>query len=318
MRNIDTDSPDVDYNTKNFNPVYFQLKFHRVPIKCGDTKEFVMDDVTLKICRRWFVSYTANYRDSDPDRQRNIDLKIEHTMRVCSEIRTLGKHLGLEDNDMNTAEATALFHDIGRFEQFRRFGTYNDRISVNHGELGASILEKGTALDNVDTDLRELIITTTRCHNRLQLPEDETPRCAFFTRLLRDADKLDIWRVVIDYHTNKRNGGAVNRTIELDLPDGEDISDDVYRSLMQDRFVDFTLLKNQNDFKIAQIGWIYDINFTPTLHEIMSRRYLTIVRSFLPRTPRAETVINAALGYLLEKTGMNTGPTNGRLTDNHV
>jgi len=277
-----------------------------------------MDNVTLNTCHCWFVSYTAGYRDSDPDRQRNIDLKVEHTTRVCTEIRAIGRRLGLADDDINTAEAAALFHDIGRFEQFRRFGTYNDRLSVDHGDLGASILEQENALDTVDADLRELIIKTTRYHNRLQLPEGETPRCAFFTRLLRDADKLDIWRVVIDYHTNKRNGGEVNRTIELELPDGEDISDDVYRSLMRDRFVDFSLLKNQNDFKIAQIGWIYDINFTPTIEEIMKRRYITTVRSFLPHTPKTEAVISAALGYLLKKTGADDDPMGGRISENPV
>ena len=35
-----------------------------------------------------------------------------------------------------------MLHDIGRFEQIRRFGTFNDAQSVDHAEFGADLLFK--------------------------------------------------------------------------------------------------------------------------------------------------------------------------------
>ena len=43
---------------------------------------------------------------------------------------------------MRIAEAVALLHDVGRFEQYKRYGTFNDRKSVNHAALGVEIMKK--------------------------------------------------------------------------------------------------------------------------------------------------------------------------------
>jgi hypothetical protein len=73
--------------------------------------------------------------------------------------------------------------------------------------------------------LYNLLLSVILYHNRAELPEDETEGCLFFAKLLRDADKLDIWRVVTDYYHNKN--GHQNSSIELDLPDIPEISDEV-------------------------------------------------------------------------------------------
>ncbi|MCD4717773.1 MAG: hypothetical protein K8R45_13680, partial [Desulfobacterales bacterium] len=120
--------------------------------------------------------------------------------------------------------------------------------------------------------------------------------CLYFSRLLRDADKLDIWRVVIDYYTQKN--GTRNETIELDLPDTPDISETVYEDLMSGRLVRVGCLRTLNDFKLLQMGWIFDVNFPRTFQLVRERAYLKIIRDTLPTSKRVSEIFSKVQSYL--------------------
>jgi hypothetical protein len=95
-----------------------------------------MEQGQLEKFRAWFNDYVAGFYGDDEFVNANIKLKEEHSKRVCKEMLYLADELGLPDEQRRIAEATALFHDIGRFEQFARYRTYNDPRSVNHCLLG--------------------------------------------------------------------------------------------------------------------------------------------------------------------------------------
>jgi hypothetical protein len=97
---------------------------------------------------------------------------------------------------------------------------------------------------------------------------------------LRDADKLDIWRTLIGYYYKKN--GKRNNSLTLDLPDTSGISEEVYLDLMNNRIVNIKSVRNLNDLKLLQTGWIFDINFGPTLAYIKKHRYLEKIRAVLP------------------------------------
>lgn len=259
----------------------------------GVSEEMVAD------LKNWFAGYVQSFKTGDDDLQQNIALKEEHTELVCREILDIGEKLGLRDEDLRLAEVIALFHDIGRFEQYADFRTFVDRQSVNHAEHGVKILRENGILDNLDESARELILCAILYHNRVALPQKETKECLFFTSLLRDADKLDIWRVVTDYYRQK--DGKRNGAIELGLPDTPGISDDVYRDLMEGSVVDFTHLRNLNDFKLLQVGWIYDINFAPTFQSIQKRGYMKMIRDVLPASEKTGKIFSLVLSYLDEQ-----------------
>lgn len=247
--------------------------------------------------KNWFSDYVREFKQGDKDFRRNIVLKEEHTYRVCNEILALGEQLGLNRSEQRFAEVIALFHDIGRFEQYARYHTFVDRKSENHAELGVKILRRHGVLDQLAESARRLIYRTIRYHNRAALPPEETDRCLFFTKLLRDADKLDIWKVVTDYY--HRKDGRRNGALELDLPDTPGISDEVHQDLInEERIVDVHHISNLNDFKLLQMGWIFDINFRPTLHSIRSRRYLEMIRIVLPNSAQIQTIYSGLQAYL--------------------
>jgi len=244
--------------------------------------DIILDKNSVADLKNWFTHYVQTFKYNDRELQQNIDLKEDHTGRVCKEILNLGVQLGLSDDALRLAEIIALLHDIGRFEQYARYKTFMDGKSEDHAELGIKILKKYGVLKQFDDATREVILRSIQYHNRPSLPHGETETCLFFTKLLRDADKLDIWKVVTDYY--HREDGKRNAALEFYLPDTPGFSEEVYRDLMNKTIVDIKHIKNLNDIKLLQVGWIFDINFKPTLSHIKNRRYLELIRDVLPKS----------------------------------
>lgn len=258
-----------------------------------------IDKKRIADLKNWFYIYVNNYKYGDSEFQQNIALKEDHTRGVVKEILDIGKALELNSNELHLAEIIALLHDIGRFEQYARYKTFMDRKSEDHAKLGIKILKKYGVLNEFDESIKSIILRTIMYHNHAALPQKETEPCLFFTKLLRDADKLDIWRVVTDYYHQKN--GRRNGALELDLPDTPGFSDEVYQDLMNERIVDIKHVKNLNDFKLLQMGWVFDINFDPTLHYIKSRRYLEMIRDVLPESEKIQKIFENLSKIVEEK-----------------
>jgi putative nucleotidyltransferase with HDIG domain len=252
--------------------------------------------------RERFLAYARSFYadDPDPDLKAAIDLKIEHTLRVCEESRYISAALGLAADARHLAEVAALFHDVGRFAQYARYHTFSDRKSEDHAALGVRVLREREVLSALGP-AEDLLLRVIGYHNRLALPgpDDETPTCLFFSRLLRDADKLDIFRVVTDYY--RRPASQRNGWVAWELPDTPGISEAVCDDLMAGRVVHNDHLCNLNDFKLLQVGWVYDINFAPSLRRIRERGYLGMLRDALPDSPRIEEIFEKIEAYVAKR-----------------
>jgi hypothetical protein len=250
----------------------------------------------LQYLKDWFASFTGTGESDDDALRRNFEIKREHTRRVTEEIVTLGTRLGLTEKELILAEIIALLHDTGRFEQYRLYNTFSDTKSENHAELGIRIIEKHNLLKDIDPAAGELIICSIRHHNRPSLPADEAGSCLFWSKLIRDADKLDILRVITSYY--HRTDEEQNVALELELPDTPGISESVYNSLMRQTTVNIRDVRNLNDIKLLQAGWVYDINFTPALEEIGKRNYTGLLKSALPAMPELEEIFDALASFM--------------------
>jgi len=241
-------------------------------------------DAPLSNLKSWFADYVRRFDSIDPDVQRNMDLKSGHTRRVCENILDIGKSQGLSPRDLHVAEAAALLHDIGRFEQYRRYRTFVDGKSENHAALGVKVIKENRLLKDFEPDAAGIILRAVACHNRLEVPVDGGPRFLLILRMLRDADKVDIWRVVTEYYRNSTD--SRNQAVELDLPDTDDISDSIYEALMAGRSARMSDLRVLNDFKLLQIGWVFDLNFPRSFEMVREKGYLEAIRDALPKGSR--------------------------------
>lgn len=251
--------------------------------------------------RYWFEEYVDQFSSDDPIFKENVRLKVEHTHGVCETIRDIGRSLHCSAEDLCLIEAAGLLHDIGRFEQFRQYRTFADCRSENHAMLGVKVIQATRVLGGLEPAAADMIVRLVGYHNRATLPADEDERCLFFLKLLRDADKVDIWRVVTEYY--QRAGNHRNKTVELDLPDTHGISAPVYEALMSGKLVQMADLKTLDDFKLLQIGWIYDVYFPRTFQIVRERRYLQKIRDSLPlKCPRITEAYERACAHLGRKS----------------
>jgi putative nucleotidyltransferase with HDIG domain len=263
-----------------------------------------MEQNQLAKFRVWFKDYVAGFYGNNERVNANLRMKEEHSLRVCDEMRYLADELGLTDNQRRIAEVTALFHDIGRFKQFVKYRTYNDVKSVNHGLLGLDVLRETGVLGVLDGTERQLIEKAIEYHGIKELPSSLDGECLLFSRLIRDADKLDIFYVVTEYYKEYRDHPE-NFMLELDFPDKPGYSTEVVEEILCGRRVNYDRLRTFNDMKILQLGWVYDVNFTATLKRIRHRRFLEKVIEFLPETEDIKRVEQKVFGYVDSRISNN-------------
>ena len=243
----------------------------------------------------WFNAYTQSFLAGDPKKDSAHQLKIDHTARVCENIRLLATSLDLPENQMRIAEAVALFHDVGRFEQYKRYGTFNDRKSVNHATLGVEIMEKNGVLADFGDDERKWIVDAVRFHNAPALPSGKPIRELIFLRLIRDADKLDIWRVFADFY---RDDNEPETAIVQHLPDRPEWSPSIVEDIVNRRMARFSHMKTLNDFKLLQLSWVFDLNFPETFVLARQRGDLSHIAGILPDAPDLNRAVDVVMGEI--------------------
>lgn len=247
-----------------------------------------MEQIDLTQVRTWFERYVASYYSDDPVARESFKSRYDHILRTCQEMTYLTEALGLEDEDTCTAQAIALLHDIGRFEQFARYGTFFDHVSTDHGNLGAIILGQTGALAHLAYEEQETITCAVRCHNRRALPGNLPDSHQFFARLIRDADKLDIFQTAFDYY-QRRLSTAQEQDWELELYDEPICSPEVLNALLAGQQIEHCHLQTVHDLQLAQIAWIYDVQFAPTYRRLQDRQVLEQLIGLLPEdSPREQ------------------------------
>lgn len=243
------------------------------------------DLISLK---KWFFNHCKSFYSLNKEYQKNILLKENHTRNVCSNTVQIAEEHSFSRNDVMIAETAALFHDVGRFSQYAKYKTFKDNISVNHGKLGAEILTEKQILKNLPENEQEIIINAVRFHNAFKLPSLKNQGDILFLKLIRDADKLDIWRIFVEHYEGNKNERASATT--LNLPDTPEYSEEIISCIFKKQAASYTHLKTLNDFKLLQLSWIFDLHFKTSFRLILERDYIKRIAYKLPQNSKISSV----------------------------
>ena len=260
-----------------------------------------MQVADLQKLQQWFDRYVASFEDLDPEGLRNIRLKQEHTRQVVACMEALAAGEGLDEADTLLATAVALLHDVGRFPQYRRWRTFRDSESDNHARLSVEVIRSEALLDHLPAEERLLIEEAVRFHNLLELPEQISSPTDRFIRLIRDADKLDIWRVFLEYYQLPESERA--SAVGLGFPDLPEITPACLAALAEGGIVKLEQARVLNDFKLLQISWVYDLNLATTRRLLLERGYLPKLAATLPDMPPVQQAVGRALASLTASSG---------------
>lgn len=245
--------------------------------------------------KKYFALYTKEFNLENKKDQKNIQLKIDHSRRVTTDMKKIIAGMKLSRDEKYLAKIIALYHDIGRFKQYKKYRTFSDYKSADHGELGAALIKEKKLIDNLDENTQAIIFKAIEQHNKADLKEKDfaNQQQLFFTKLIRDADKLDIFNIFMERYKSKNQKDYL-----IKLSTAEKISEDIYLKVSKKESINYDHLKTINDLKIMQLGWIYDINFKESLELIKKRNYVETIYHSMPQSSMAADIYRQVNDYL--------------------
>lgn len=170
---------------------------------------------------------------------------FHHSYRVAEYSKEIGKSLCLNEHDLWLCEFIGLFHDIGRFQQWKEYQTYRDRDSIDHGDLSCKILEEENILNGVNDDDKTIILKAIKHYNKYEIEDIYDERILLFCKIIRDADKLDILF---------EQGNSIS---EMERNLSEELLHQIYnKKTCLNKYV-----KTDVDRVIRHIGFLFDLNF---------------------------------------------------------
>jgi len=231
---------------------------------------------------RFFNAYLNRFVESDGRLHPMQQLKLDHSRRVTGNAVRIMRANGWDWSQCLMGAAAALTHDIGRFSQYAEFKTFNDRISFNHAERSCRILLESGALAGLSEEERAIILESVSAHNRRALPENLSPVQQEISHLVRDSDKLDIFRVfqeaIVEGHLEN------HPEIALSLDTRGKASPELLAAISEDRSASYENVHTLCDFALIQVGWIKtQMHYDVALAMAVERRALEFREEFICR-----------------------------------
>ncbi|MDD4144206.1 MAG: HD domain-containing protein [Prolixibacteraceae bacterium] len=250
-------------------------------------------------------SYVNSFSGLSEIQKMNFQIKKEHSVRVAYNAIQLVHSSGIDSIEEEVVFTAGLYHDIGRFRQLVEYNTFDDDNSTDHGDYSVEVLQEKGFISNMDPEWQELIFKIIKLHNKFEIPKKLTDKELLYAKILRDSDKLDIYKVLTDYYIDTSKDP--NHTLTWELPKGTYVSPEVARDILAEKLVSKSKVKSEVDIKILQLSWVYDLNFRSSFEILLHNRYLEKIYGSLPKNDLIIQIYRKIKVYaenkLLEKKG---------------
>ncbi len=235
----------------------------------------------VKKLDKWFNSYCDSFKELTDEQKRNFDIKRDHSTRVAGFSVQLADNLEFSFEEQKLAYFIGLFHDVGRFRQLVEFNTFNDAKSVDHASYSVGILNEEGVFEKFEIEDVDLVVIAIQNHNKLKLPEKLTAQELKLARVIRDADKIDILKVLTEYYSTRN--AVANHTLTWELPKGSSVSKAVAKEILDGKLVSKKNVVSEIDVKVMQMSWVYDLNYRYSFEHLLKNRFLETIYNTLPK-----------------------------------
>lgn len=177
------------------------------------------------------------------------DVLRKHSLAVSEYSKKIAESLiNISDNDIAFASVLGLFHDVGKILNGR-----------DHAGDSVSLLFDKYQFSKYINDNRkiEIMKDVIYYHNKLELPDYLDEDIKLFGKILRDADKLDIY-----------NNSLNNKYDIVEYP-----THDVYDTFCNYKCIDINNCKNEMDKLLMLFGLLFDVNYKYTYTVIKDNEY---------------------------------------------
>lgn len=219
-----------------------------------------------------------------------IKRKYYHSLRVMDLSILIAKYLGLNNKDITLASFIGLLHDYARFEQWTKYKTYSDKDSIDHGDLAVKRLFEDNEIINYDLDVNdyEIVYNAIKYHNKIAIPYSLDNRIKLFCKIIRDADKLDIFYL---------------RTNKSFVKEGGDISLKIENDFFNEQSINKMDVMSYNDEIISVLAMIYDLNFDYSYEYLDKSQLIWKMYSVLEDKKRFEKYFDYIDKYIKRRMG---------------
>ena len=256
----------------------------------------------LNALTRLYDAYVDTYRESGvlPPM---MELKRKHTAFVVANAEAIADGEGFSSREREVSLAAALLHDTGRYEQLKLYNTFRDSESVDHAVFSHDIVQKKGWLESLaisEADCRAIMLAVLY-HNRRDLPSEMDPLTEIAAHTVRDADKLDIFRVLEDQiaTTDWRSDSRAFWNLSVSAPPNPVVVECIEKG----EAVDYQNIQSLSDFVLIQVGWmISGLHFVTSRKICRERGHLAYRRSFLHKltdSPSIDRVCDIAERHLI-------------------
>lgn len=253
----------------------------------------------ISAVKKWFIDYVENITPDNSKFIHLIRLKLDHSLHVAENSGLIADGMKWSKADVITAEALGLLHDVGRFSQIVEFHTFSDADSINHGEQGFQVVRNSGILSALPKDEQMKIFDGIKYHNLIKIPQHINSDNLRFVKLVRDADKLDIYRVIND--TVKTDKLEEHPEIFLNIDFDGPINPAALAQILNRETVSHGNIKSFKDFCLTQLSWMYDINYSLTFRLISERGIFKTVTAFLPGESDVQKAVQSVSAYIKDK-----------------
>ena len=230
--------------------------------------------IDLEKARLAFEEYLEQFCREDE----KIKLKIVHTKGVVRCAAKICDGMGLSREDCDLAQLIALLHDIGRFEQVRRFDSFEPSV-MNHAAYGTELLFGSRQMIRrfvKENTWDEMICQAIGRHSDYSVGEGLSSRELLHACLIRDADKLDNCRVKLDDSIEVMLGCSAGEA------GSQYISPEVWEECKSRKSVHLEKRKTKMDYWVSYIAYFFDINYPASAQIIQKERYVERIIGRIP------------------------------------
>lgn len=214
---------------------------------------------------------------------KEYEIKYYHTFRVANLSLEIASKENWNKEDTNIAYLISLFHDIGRFEQWKKYETFWDKKSIDHAQLAIDILKNSGIFSNIDEYIVNIIYESIFHHNKYKIPNNMNDYNRKFTEIIRDADKIDIMNVKLNYYKKL---------------DENYLSETCYNSFLKKESINYDNIKTDLDLYLLNISWWYELYLCSSKQILLNRNYLKMMLDYFPEDDKKTTISNIVNSFI--------------------
>jgi putative nucleotidyltransferase with HDIG domain len=222
-----------------------------------------------------------------------LELKYNHSKNVATIASHIADFVLPSKSVQRLLYVAALYHDIGRYDQFLKYHTFSDKKSVDHALLGVEMIKKGNFFEGLNETDQQQLFDVIENHNKKDIIATLPANTVDVCNVLRDADKIDILRLLSAHYKT----GVYDATLSLGLPDVPQYNPAIIADILGAKIADFSMMESLNDFKLLNMSWVFDLNFAIShvmVHE--SKVLKKIYQSISVKSPEIDTAFQLVDG----------------------